>query len=82
MNIRPDSRTPRRFPQAMNQMAKTDIQTRYGYVMGNADVIAAIPAATETETAPITAIIMIKIKAACPEFLHTCGERSRTITSF
>ena len=27
-NIRPDSRTPRRFPHAMNQMQKTDIHTR------------------------------------------------------
>ena len=29
-NIRPDSRTPRRFPHAMNQMQNTDIHTRYG----------------------------------------------------
>ena len=29
-NIRPDSRTPRRLPHAMNQMQKTDSQTRYG----------------------------------------------------
>ena len=27
-NIRPDSRTPRRLPHAMNQMQKTDIHTR------------------------------------------------------
>ena len=32
MNIRPDSRTPRRLPQAMNQMHATEIQTRYGNV--------------------------------------------------
>ena len=49
-NIRPDSRTPRRFPQAMNQMQNTDISTRYEYSAGNADVTAAMPAATDTET--------------------------------
>ena len=49
-NIRPDSRTPRRLPHAMNQMQKTDIHTRYGYRPGAADVTAAIPAATETDT--------------------------------
>ena len=50
MNIRPDSRTPRRLPQAMNQMKKTDSQIRYGNRPGAAEVIAATPAAIETAT--------------------------------
>ena len=34
----------------MNQMNATDRTTRYGYSPGAAEVIAATPAATETET--------------------------------
>lgn len=49
-NIRPDSRTPRRFPHAMNQMQSTDSHTRYGYRLPAAEVMAATPAATETAT--------------------------------
>jgi hypothetical protein len=34
----------------MNQMKKTDIHTRYVNRLGAAEVMAATPAATETET--------------------------------
>jgi hypothetical protein len=34
----------------MNQMQNTDIQTRYGYRLPAAEVMAAMPAATETDT--------------------------------
>jgi hypothetical protein len=50
MNIRPDSRTPRRFPQAMNQMNTRESQIRCGNSDGIAEVMAATPAAMDTAT--------------------------------
>ena len=48
--MRPDSRTPRRLPKAITAMQATPRVTRYGKSAGNADVMAATPAATDTAT--------------------------------
>ena len=48
--MRPDSRTPRRFPNEIRQMNATEIRTVNGFSAGNADTSAAVPAATETAT--------------------------------
>ena len=49
-NIRPDSRTPRRLPKAINAMKKTEIGTAYEVRPDAAEVSAAVPAATDTAT--------------------------------
>src|SRR3954453_18335285 len=49
-NMRPDSRTPRRLPQAMITMKPSAIGTRYGRKSPNAEYNAATPADTETAT--------------------------------
>ena len=48
--MRPDSRTPRMFARAMAVTHATPIATLCGTTAGNADVTAATPAATDTET--------------------------------
>ncbi len=48
--MRPDSLTPRRFIQAMIQISTTAMATRYGYVAGKAEYMAATPAETLTAT--------------------------------
>ena len=47
---RPDSRTPRRLPNAMRTMKKTAISTRHAAVDGISATTAATPAETETAT--------------------------------
>ena len=47
---RPDSRTPRRLPNAMRMTNEIEIGTTKGVSIGNADATAAVPAATETDT--------------------------------
>jgi len=47
---RPDSRTPRRLPNAMRMMNTTAISTRHGAVEGMSATTAATPAETETAT--------------------------------
>ena len=47
---RPDSRTPRRLPNAMRMTNETEIGTTYGVSIGKADATAAVPAATDTDT--------------------------------
>jgi hypothetical protein len=49
-NILPDSRTPRRLPQAMTATMLQATATRGPYKAGKADVIAWTPAATLTAT--------------------------------
>ncbi len=46
----PDSRSPRRLPQAITATAATAIRTRFSYRAGKAEVRAATPALTETAT--------------------------------
>ncbi len=48
--MRPDSRTPRMLASAMAATHATPIATLWGARSGNADVTAATPAATDTET--------------------------------
>ena len=47
--MRPDSRTPRRLPNAMRTTNATEIGTTNGVSTGNADASAAVPAATDTD---------------------------------
>ncbi len=49
-NTAPDSRTPRRFANASSTTSTTAITTVYLSKNGNAEVIAAVPADTDTAT--------------------------------
>src|SRR5215472_14199536 len=51
--IIPDSRSPRRLPTATSAIAPMPMATACGIVAGNADVIAATPAATDTVTVSV-----------------------------
>ena len=51
--VRPASLTPRRFPKAIKTTKPIEIQTVAPVRVGKTDVIAAVPAATETATVSV-----------------------------